>query len=89
MHKQNWQLLGLLLLLCALSILSFSLLQQQGVNATVVVCLSAVLLVIGQILRLWLKQKNLPEQLFRALANGDNTLGLPADHPLRQHFEQA
>ncbi|MBU1438189.1 MAG: histidine kinase [Gammaproteobacteria bacterium] len=89
MHKQNWQLVGLLLLLCALSILSFSLLQQQGVNATVVVCLSAVLLVIGQILRLWLKQKNLPEQLFRALANGDNTLGLPADHPLRQHFEQA
>ncbi len=89
MHKQHWQLLSWLLILCALSMLSLVTVQHQGVSATALVCSSMLLLSMWQIMRLWRKQQKLPEQLFRALANGDNTLGLPPTHPLRQHFEQA
>lgn len=51
-----------------------------------------ILLIIAQIMwlsRLFQQAQQFPEQLFRALANGDHTLGLPTAHPLRKDYEQA
>ncbi|AOT10061.1 hypothetical protein S4054249_20580 [Pseudoalteromonas luteoviolacea] len=38
---------------------------------------------------LYHRAQRFPEQLFRALSNGDHTLGLPVTHPLRQDYEKA
>ncbi len=82
--KQMW--LGLL---CALLGGLLATLSADGLSA-IVLLLS--LLLVGVLTLLWqqsAQQQQLPEQLFRALANGDASLGLPSDHPLQQHFEQA
>lgn len=76
-------------LLCAVFGALLARLSADGVSAT---ALLLSLLLLGLLTLLWqqgAQQQQLPEQLFRALANGDSTLGLPADHPLQQHFEQA
>lgn len=63
-------------------------LGTAGFSATLLLLLllAAVLWLMRQMV---LQQQQLPEQLFRALANGDNSLGLATAHPLQQHFEQA
>lgn len=84
-----WQIPLLCLLLSGLAVTVFTIATHQGMNATVLLLLGVSALVFGRIHLLVLRQFKLPEQLFRALANGDNSLGLPPNHPLRQHFEQA
>jgi signal transduction histidine kinase len=62
---------------------------QQGASAVLLVCALLTLLWLGLLLRLFWRQQQLPIQMFRALANGDHTLGLPAHHLLRHSYESA
>jgi len=61
----------------------------QGASAILLVSVMLTLLWLGLLLRLFRRQQQLPIQMFRALANGDHTLGLPANHLLRQSYESA
>ncbi|KZN35991.1 hypothetical protein N480_18545 [Pseudoalteromonas luteoviolacea S2607] len=60
-----------------------------GLSATtIVITFSAILLAVW-LHHIFRKEKRVPMELFRALANGDHTLGLPSNHPLRQDFRSA
>ncbi|KZN57284.1 sensor histidine kinase [Pseudoalteromonas luteoviolacea] len=60
-----------------------------GLSATTIVIAISALLLIIWLHHIFCKEKRVPMQLFRALANGDHTLGLPDSHPLRQDFRGA
>lgn len=62
---------------------------SHGTGALVLVCTLSGLLWLALLLRLFWRQQQLPIQMFRALANGDHTLGLPTHHLLRQSYESA
>lgn len=63
--------------------------QQQGISALLLLCLLMGGLLMAGLLRLFYRQYQQPIQMFRALANGDHTLGLPRTHPLRQSYDSA
>lgn len=63
--------------------------SAAGLQATQLLLGFLLVAVLWLMRQMLLQQQQLPEQLFRALANGDNSLGLAAAHPLQQHFEQA
>jgi nitrogen fixation/metabolism regulation signal transduction histidine kinase len=63
--------------------------SAAGLQATQLLLGLLLVAVLWLMRQMLLQQQQLPEQLFRALANGDHSLGLAAEHPLQQHFEQA
>jgi len=90
--KTSWPVLSLWLLACGLvggGALLLWLWQQPQVGASSVLVLLLILGMSWQLQRILSRQRQLPAQLFRALANGDASLGLPVGDPLRQSFEQA
>ncbi|WP_430456590.1 sensor histidine kinase [Rheinheimera sp.] len=90
--KRTPHIADIILLALALSgsgALAMWLWLQQGASAMLLVCTLLTLLWMGLLLRLYWRQQQLPIQMFRALANGDHTLGLPAHHLLRQSYESA
>ncbi len=76
-------------LLCAALGAALVWVSAAGFQATQLLLLLLLVAVLWLMRQMLLQQQQLPEQLFRALANGDNSLGLAAEHPLQQHFEQA
>ena len=58
-----------------------------GVSATWLLILVISISVIGSLLTLFKRQDQQVIQVIRALANGDNSLGFSAHHPMRQSFE--
>ncbi|KGJ88197.1 sensor histidine kinase [Colwellia psychrerythraea] len=58
-----------------------------GVSATWLLILVISLSVISSLLTLFKRQDQQLIQVIRALANGDNSLGFSANHPMRQSFE--
>ena len=63
--------------------------QQQGYSALLLVNMLLCAAALGWLLQQFHRQFHQPIQMFRALANGDHTLGLPNSHPLRQSFDAA
>ena len=63
--------------------------QQQGYSALLLVNMLLCAAALGWLLQQFHRQFQQPIQMFRALANGDHTLGLPNSHPLRQSFDAA
>lgn len=78
--------LGLLPLLAGAAALLW---QGRGVGALLLVVLVLIIACLGAVLLAFRREQRLPEQLLRALANGDGTLGLGAEHPLRSQFDEA
>jgi len=76
-------------LLCAALGAALVWVSAAGFQARQLLLLLLLVAVLWLMRQMLLQQQQLPEQLFRALANGDNSLGLAAEHPLQQHFEQA
>ncbi|MFU2510567.1 sensor histidine kinase [Pseudoalteromonas sp. ASV78] len=74
--------------LVSASVLLSYLLQNSSFSATslLVILVSAAL--IAHIFTLFKRQQKQAEMVIRALANGDSTLGLGQQHPMRQQFEQ-
>ncbi|MCF2858470.1 ATP-binding protein [Pseudoalteromonas sp. SMS1] len=62
---------------------------SRGLSATAIVFGISAVLLIAWLNHVYRQEKRVPVQLFRALANGDHTLGLPDDHPLRRDFRDA
>jgi two-component system, NtrC family, nitrogen regulation sensor histidine kinase NtrY len=58
-----------------------------GVSATWLLILVISISVISSLLTLFKRQDQQLIQVIRALANGDNSLGFSANHPIRQSFE--
>ena len=58
-----------------------------GVSATWLLILVISISVISSLLTLFKRQDQQLIQVIRALANGDNSLGFSANHPMRQSFE--
>ena len=58
-----------------------------GVSASWLLILVISISVIGSLLTLFKRQDQQVIQVIRALANGDNSLGFSAHHPMRQSFE--
>jgi PAS domain S-box-containing protein len=73
------------LLVC--SVLLTSVYITIGVSATWLLILVTSISVIGSLLTLFKRQEQQLIQVIRALANGDNSLGFSANHPMRQSFE--
>ncbi len=84
-----WHIVLLALALLATGALGMWCWFGHGLSALVWLCGLGALLWLGLLLRLFWRQQQLPIQMFRALANGDHTLGLPTDHLLRQSYESA
>ncbi|MDK2597768.1 sensor histidine kinase [Pseudoalteromonas obscura] len=88
MDIQIKAMLGTISLLFSGALLYLSI-THYGVSAVTAVMLLIAIMHIAWISRLFQQTLRYPEQLFRALANGDHTLGLPLAHPLRKSYEQA
>lgn len=58
----------------------------QGLSATWISMLIIVAALLISLFLLFKRQNKQLIQVIRALANGDNTLGLNINHPMRQHF---
>jgi PAS domain S-box-containing protein len=58
-----------------------------GMSASWLLILVFTVALISSLLNLYKRQDQQLIQVIRALANGDNTLGFGAHHPLRHHFE--
>ncbi|KZN46503.1 sensor histidine kinase [Pseudoalteromonas luteoviolacea] len=81
-------------LIAACSLVGMGMLLQLtlvilGLSATTIVIAISTILLVVWIHHIFRKEKRVPMELFRALANGDHTLGLPSNHPLRQDFRGA
>lgn len=63
--------------------------QHYGSSALFWMAMLCTLLLVWQLQAWMARQRQLPERLFKALANGDSSLGLPAADPLRQSFDEA
>ncbi|QSX30352.1 histidine kinase [Shewanella cyperi] len=63
--------------------------QTQGVGAPLLLLALIGLCLVLMLVANFRQEQRVPEQLLRALANGDCTLGLNADHPLKRLFEEA
>lgn len=81
-------LLAALALWLSGGLLVFSYLLHAG-SAIVLVCGVLTVASLLWLLQQFHRQFQQPIQMFRALANGDHTLGLPRTHPLRQSFDAA
>lgn len=68
---------------------AFGIAQQSGGSAFLLLILLIASALIWTLLTNFERQKKLPKQLFRALANGDGSMGLPKSHPLLTDYEQA
>lgn len=71
-----------------LLLVSFHLWQQQGVSAVVVLFGGIFMLLFGSLFSLLTKQQKEVSQILTSITNGDTTLGLSAQHPLRIKFDQ-
>lgn len=87
--RANLWLWSLALGLCAGGALLLWLSQQGQAGASTLLVLLLVVAVFWQLQQLFTRQRQLPHQLFQALANGDASLGLPPGDPLRQSFDAA
>ena len=59
----------------------------MGISATWLLILVLSISLMASVLSMFRKQDRQLIQVIRALANGDNTLGFGAHHPMRKHFE--
>jgi len=87
-HIFGWLVVLALLLISSGALLHW-IYQSQGLSASFLVGLLLNIFWLSLLIRLFLRQQRLPIQMFRALANGDHTLGLPSGHALRQAFDAA
>ncbi|WP_338591193.1 ATP-binding protein [Shewanella khirikhana] len=77
------------LMLLLLSVTGHWLWQTQGMGASLLAVLLLIVGCVGLLLVAFRREQRLPEQLLRALANGDGTLGLNSEHALKRLFEEA
>ncbi|WP_141685409.1 sensor histidine kinase [Pseudoalteromonas luteoviolacea] len=89
MMKSQFKVLIAACGLVAMGMLLHLTLTTFGLSATTMVTVISTVLLIVWVHHMFRKEKRVPVELFRALANGDHTLGLPVDHPLRQGFRSA
>ena len=61
---------------------------KAGLSAAWVGLLVVTISLLGYLFSLFNHQHKQPIQVIKALANGDITLGLSANHPMRQYFER-
>ena len=62
---------------------------HTGFSAAWLVVFTLLVTAIVAMLSLFKSQNNQLIQVIRALANGDNTLGFPAKHPMRQYYDSS
>ncbi|MBE0364587.1 hypothetical protein PULV_a2310 [Pseudoalteromonas ulvae UL12] len=86
--QSHWVLAGNLGALIGLNLLACYLLLQHGLSASLFLLGLINIGLIGHIFSLFKRQQRQAEMVIRALANGDSTLGLGHQHPMRQQFEQ-
>lgn len=60
----------------------------KGVSAIWLLLLFITVLLFASLFSLFKRQNRQIIQVIRALANGDNTLGFSAEHPMRRHFDE-
>ena len=78
----------LLAALIGLSIALFWQVEQSGFSAISALLVILNLVCAAQIFNLFKRQTRRADMVFRALANGDSTLGFGDQHPMQQQFEQ-
>ncbi|GAW96699.1 MULTISPECIES: sensor histidine kinase [Colwellia] len=61
---------------------------SAGISPAWLLLLVVTVALLASLLSLFKRQNRQVFQVIRALANGDNTLGFSAQHPMRQHLEQ-
>ncbi len=81
-------LASLLAALIGLSITLFWQVEQSGFSAISALLVILNLVCAAQIFNLFKRQTRRADMVFRALANGDSTLGFGDQHPMQQQFEQ-
>ena len=86
--QSHWILASNLTALIGLNLLACYLLLQHGLSASLFLLGLINIGMIGHIFNLFKHQQRQAEMVIRALANGDSTLGLGQQHPMRQQFEQ-
>ncbi|MBB1292311.1 MAG: two-component system nitrogen regulation sensor histidine kinase NtrY [Pseudoalteromonas rhizosphaerae] len=79
--------INIVALISASALVSY-LLQNNGLSATSLLIILVTAALITHIFTLFKRQQKQAEMVIRALANGDSTLGLGQQHPMRQQFEQ-
>lgn len=79
--------INLVALMAAVTLLS-SLFVTKGVSAVWLLLLIVTALLSASLFLLFKRQDRQIIQVIRALANGDNTLGFSAEHPMRIHFDE-
>lgn len=86
-HRQQLLLAGNLAALIGCIVLLTHFYLRSGISATWLLLLLVTLSLTSYLFTLFKRQHKQLTQVIKALANGDNTLGLSAHHPMRQHFE--
>ena len=81
-------LASLLAALIGLSITLFWQVEQSGFSAISALLVILNLVCAAQIFNLFKRQTRRADMVFRALANGNSTLGFGDQHPMQQQFEQ-
>jgi nitrogen fixation/metabolism regulation signal transduction histidine kinase len=77
-----------ILALMGVSALLSNLIKNQGLTATSLLVVLIAIVLIAHIFTLFKRQQKQAEIVISALANGDSTLGLGPQHPMRKQFEQ-
>lgn len=86
--KSNVLLISYLITLLGFSLLAGNIYFNDGFSAILLIIILLVHSLFYAIFNLFKCQQQQVTLLIRALANGDNTLGLTQHHPMRQQFEQ-
>ena len=80
--------LSLLTLIGCIVLLTHNYLKT-GLSASWLWLLLTTVFLLSHLFSLFNRQHKQPIQVIKALANGDSTLGLSTNHPMRQYFEKA
>jgi nitrogen fixation/metabolism regulation signal transduction histidine kinase len=86
-RSQFFLLLNLIGLIAGVLLLS-TVYQSLGLSSTFLLVLLVTVGVFLSIFSLFKRQNSQVKQVIKALANGDNTLGFGAHHPMRDYFDE-